>query len=658
MSIQQVGLRRARLYAGVIVAVHTLAAHAAVPREAPRQISDAAHTKNAPAVIHERIVPDAPTVSMISSVREQKLHALATHPQWQHLLFYKHHKAEVISDNFYLTQPKAQPTKSLNPYDELVATLQAANDKAILCHYPARYLWLSHQLPDFQVDLAACLDLPNANQQVSLMLVSSYLKNPASSFGHVLVKTRDAKAPSSDSHQAAVQGGLSSEDLLNDTYNFGARIPSNENGVMYALKGLFGFYDAGFSKTEFFKQDAVYSKNEQRDMWEYVLNLDPFHTQLLNYHLYEAQQARFDYYFIKQNCGYRSGEILELVSDIKTTERLGAWYAPDYVFDQLVEYQSTDEPLIAAVRYLPSEQTQLRATFVQLPKKVQTAINAFIDSEDISTLAALSEKEQALATDFLILHRNYKISQDDTPEHRAVKKALLSQRFLLPADNTLATLPVPDKPSPALSNKTTQTKVSISSDTAKLGVSLFVKDPLNTYTDIDKRFEAIQLTLGYDYDANDVAVTDFVFLDMQQIEDVAQPLHGEPKLSWQLKTGAREDVFTGAHHSPYATAGIGAGIKFDDDMLGYGMLNTAVHDQESHADVGLELGLRVKAHDRAAELSYQLTKRASYPAAQLTTLTLRQQLSKNNDARLIVTHGEDTYDSDGVSASAAWHHYW
>ena len=638
-----------------MVALPTLAAYAAAPSHQSYETHAGVIAYVQPAAINDSLTPPS---SVLSKISQQQLKSLAAHQQWQHLLFYKNHKAEVISDDFYLTQPEAKSTKPFSPYDELVATLQAADDTAMLCRYPARYLWLSHQLPDLNIDLAVCPNLPDANQQISLMLVSSYLKNPASSFGHVLVKTRDAKASPTKNEPMAVSNTLSSEDLLNDTYNFGARIPSNENGVMYALKGLFGFYDAGFSKTEFFKQDAVYSKNEQRDMWEYVLNLDPFNTQLLNYHLYEAQQARFDYYFIKQNCGYRSGEILELVSDIKTTERLGAWYAPDYVFDQLVEYQSDERPLIASVRYLPSEQTQLRATFIQLPKNVQTAINTFIDTEQMNALVALNEKEQALATDFLILHRNYKISQNDTPEHRAVKKALLSQRFLLPADNTLATLPVPDKPSPALSNKTTQTKVNIGTDKAELGVSLFVKDPLNTYTDIDKRFEAMQLTLGYDYDDKALALTDFVFLDMQQIEDMAQPLHGEPKLSWQLKTGAREDIVTGANHSPYATAGIGVGMKFGEDTLGYGMLNTAVHDQESHADVGLEIGWRVKEQDHAAELSYALTKRESHATAQLTTLTLRQELSKNNDARLIMTYGEDTYDMDGVAASAAWHHYW
>ncbi|GAF55758.1 hypothetical protein JCM18901_1425 [Psychrobacter sp. JCM 18901] len=126
---------------------------------------------------------------------------------------------------------------------------------------------------------------------------------------------------------------------------------------------------------------------------------------------------------------------------------------------------------------------------------------------------------------------------------------MLSQRFALPASNGLAQLPVPNKPSPALSNKTTQTTVVLSEERAEVGLSLFVKDPLNAHTDIDKRFEAVKASLGYSFDMHQWTLTDFVFLDMQQIEDLRQPLLGEPKLSWQLKTGARTDMFTGNRHS-------------------------------------------------------------------------------------------------------------
>ena len=602
------------------------------------------------------------------------LKSLAKHPQWQHLLFYNKGKAEVISSGFYLTNPKPRSKKDVDPYAELVATIEQINDESVVCQYPARYLWLTHHLPELHVTLNNCSQLPDSNQQISLILVSNYLKNPASSFGHVLVKSslptedkdNNTKNGNAKSDHAKKVRELSSEDLLNSSYNFGARIPENENGAMYAIKGLFGLYDAGFSETEFFKQDAVYSKKEQRDMWEYVLNLDTFDTQLLNYHLYEAKSARFDYYFIKQNCGYRSGEILELISDVKTTERIGPWYAPDYVFDQLLEHEGESESLVSSVRYLPSEQTQLREKFGQLSKPIQDIINAVIRTEDTTLLSTLDEESKALALDFLILHRTYKISQDNTPKQQAFKNVLLSQRFALPASKGLAQLPVPNKVSPALSSKTTQTKVVLSDEMVDVGLSLFVKDPLNAYTDIDKRFEAVKTSLGYNFDKRQLTLTDFVFLDMQQIEDLRQPLSGEPKLSWQLKTGARTDWFTGNHHSPYAQVGVGAGAKFGEHLLGYGMVNATVHDQDKHADMGIELGVRAKRASRSAELSYIATKREGRDAIDLTKITVRQQLSKNDDVRLIVTYSDTVTvdndvildDSDTLNAAIAWHHYW
>ena len=593
-----------------------------------------------------------------------KLKSLAKHSQWQHLLFYKNGKAEVISPDFYLTNPKPRSKRNFDPYAELIATIEQMNNEGVVCKYPARYLWLNHHLPELNVDLKNCSKLPDANQEISLILVSSYLKNPASSFGHVLVKTNTSIDNINNTNSDVRE--LSSEDLLNNSYNFGARIPENENGAMYALKGLFGFYDAGFSETEFFKQDAVYSKNEQRDMWEYVLNLDTFETQLLNYHLYEAKSARFDYYFIKQNCGYRSGEILELISDIKTTERVGPWYAPDYVFDQLLEHDNGADSLVSSVRYLPSEQTQLREKFVQLSRPIQAIINYVIRTEDTAPLATLNADDKAVALDFLILHRTYKITQDNTLKQRALKSELLSQRFALPASNGLAQLTVPNKPSPALSNKTTQTTVVLSDERAEVGLSLFVKDPLNAHTDIDKHFEAVKVSLGYNFDEYQWTLTDFVFLDMQQIEDLRQPLSGEPKLSWQLKTGARTDMFTGNRHSPYAQAGVGAGAKFGKHILGYGMVNATAHDQDKHADIGIELGLRMKRNNQSAELSYVTSKREGRTAIDVAKLILRQQLSKNNDARLIVTYSDTVMadnsvvlgESDKIDAAVAWHHYW
>ncbi len=64
-------------------------------------------------------------------------------------------------------------------------------------------------------------------------------------------------------------------------------------------------------------------------------------------------------------------------------------------------------------------------------------------------------------------------------------------------------------------------------------------------------------------------------------------------------------------------------------------------------------------------LSYIASKREGRAAIVLTKLTLRQQLSKNNDARIIVTHATTVThanndvlsDSDNINASIVWHHY-
>ena len=71
-------------------------------------------------------------------------------------------------------------------------------------------------------------------------------------------------------------------------------------------------------------------------------------------------------------------------------------------------------------------------------------------------------------------------------------------------------------------------------------------------------------------------------------------------------------------------------------------------------------------------LSYIASKREGRAAIALTKLTLRQQLSKNNDARIRVTHADIVKNAttvthanndvlsnaDNINASVAWHHYW
>ena len=72
-----------------------------------------------------------------------------------------------------------------------------------------------------------------------------------------------------------------------------------------------------------------------------------------------------------------------------------------------------------------------------------------------------------------------------------------------------------------------------------------------------------------------------------------------------------------------------------------------------------------KRDKQSTVLSYIASKREDRAAITLTKLTLRQQLSKNNDARIRVTHATTVThanndvlsDSDNINASIVWHHY-
>ena len=79
-----------------------------------------------------------------------------------------------------------------------------------------------------------------------------------------------------------------------------------------------------------------------------------------------------------------------------------------------------------------------------------------------------------------------------------------------------------------------------------------------------------------------------------------------------------------------------------------------------------------KRDKQSTVLSYIASKREGHAAIALTKLTLRQQLSKNNDARIIVknanivtnattvTHANNDAlsNADNINASIVWHHYW
>ena len=133
-----------------------------------------------------------------------------------------------------------------------------------------------------------------------LVFPAAYLNSPSSMFGHTLLRIDQADVTSNNTA------------LLSYALNFGAYIEGMDNSILYAWKGLMGGYPGMFALVPYREKLAEYSRLENRDLWEYKLNLTPEETGRMVEHVWELKQVRFDYYFFDENCSFRLLELMEI----------------------------------------------------------------------------------------------------------------------------------------------------------------------------------------------------------------------------------------------------------------------------------------------------------------------------------------------------------
>jgi hypothetical protein len=388
------------------------------------------------------------------------LAALAAHPSWRGLLHVPPGKerSEVLSPEFF--QSVSAPG---DPLAELEAALQAwlrpwpeDGTPHARCRFPARYFWLAQQglLPGYSAREPRCTSLERWAQfdrlrSVSLLLVSGYLGNPASNFGHSLMRLNTDDA---DGTRALLDLGI----------NFGALIPENEPTPVYVVKGLTGGYLSGYSDKYFYTHDLVYTRNEARDIWDYELALTEDQRIWLAMHLYEMVGKHFRYYFLHRNCAWRLAQAVELVTGRTLTQHGAVWYTPIELFHRL---RAADEagptPLIAQVRYVPSSEQELRHAFAGLTPGERALVNGAmrLAPQDLrphlqSTMETLGPDRRAAVLDTLLRHAQL-LEVAEEPQVQPATRERMAQLLRLrlaepPAQGELP--PPPARPSPARAN--------------------------------------------------------------------------------------------------------------------------------------------------------------------------------------------------------------
>ncbi len=243
-------------------------------------------------------------------------------PQWLKLLRYNKFgnsfESEADSPQFFLT-PKGK-YKPKDEYNELLKRLDKpiTGDDHVACIFPARAMKIVSDKKLKPPRFEKCSKLNKFLQTInpkgaSLVFASYFIQKPSSAFGHTFLRLH-----SNTNGNAA---------LLDHAVDFSASVDT-QNPIAYGVKGIIGGFKGRFSRMPYFLKIREYADLDSRDVWEYPLDLSTEQLYLLALHLWEMDQAYFDYYYFSENCSYHILRAIEAVTDTDLSQDLKFFVIP------------------------------------------------------------------------------------------------------------------------------------------------------------------------------------------------------------------------------------------------------------------------------------------------------------------------------------------
>ncbi len=517
---------------------------------------------------------------------------LSKDPTWLKLIYFdnKSKNSTVISDQFFLS-----PDGKIDPKSELKATIEGyfqddINDSSPRCRFPARYFWLSSKidLPNYKVVDKRCKSLSNykplkETKSISLIFVSGYLGNPASTFGHSFLKLNQTKE-------------VAGSDLFDISISYGALVPDNEPMLIYIYRGITGGYEAGFSDKYYYTQDLVYSNRDFRDMWNYELNLLEEKKLFLLLHIWEIAGKKFQYFFTNKNCAYMISKLLELVIDKPIIDSAMLWYAPIESFHKLKEIDK-DNKLIKRVTYIPSSQRVLYSEFNSLSKSSKKIVSKTIQQNSLKELNLLKEGNKIESLDFLLSYYKYRLVEDR--ENQALikrKNTLLLSRLKLPIKEKKNISPKERKP-PDFDNRPTILSAGVSYNSfdryyPTIRFSPFSIESIGQNTLGGDELGMLDITLGKK-NGSRVFIDRVDFIKIKRFKTIYMPFDTDSPFSWQLNIGSSYQERTKDRYDFFIDGGVGRSKKIDDLLFIYALTNIKVYSRSPNIYIRPNIGVHI-----------------------------------------------------------------
>ena len=531
---------------------------------------------------------DPPYLAEVLELARQK--ELYKEKYWHILLHYKRGlfgtRSLIDDENFFLSRKG-----KYNPEAELNATIRAFFNKVDdqkrhpVCKYIARYTWIKEQLEldSSQLPVPECEQFTELINQirpesVSLIFPTTYMNSPASMFGHTLLTVETA----------------SKSKLLAHAINYAA-VTQETFGPLYAIKGLFGFYKGYYSILPYYAKIQEYRDVNDRDIWEYPLNLEYEEVIRLLMHIYELDFIYSDYYFFDENCSYQLLFLLDAARpSLGLTDQLNLWVIP---LDTIRLAKKND--LITGTFYRPSKSTKIKHIASLLPKDGRDKALAIVRGDlqpEILLKQGIPREEKVRICDLASEYLQYVYAKDELAqkEYSKLYLSILNARSKLGGtaeDEYKFSRPTqPDEGH--LSNRLS---LGFGTQEKDLFQEIEYRPAYHDLIDNDEGYkEGAQIIFGsvalrYFYPDRSVQLKS---LDIIDIVSIAPRDEFFENISWKIRTGLYRRVLDDDRDHLLYQLNPGGGFAYQDDWQGlwYVFMETDLNlgpDLENNYAVGL-----------------------------------------------------------------------
>ena len=331
----------------------------------------------------------------------------------------------IDSPDFFLS-----PDGKSNPRAELNATLNlfASADEEKKCLFPARYKFLKRR-GLVSSAFPACAEYEQFYDDlrpagVTLLFTDAYMNNPSSLFGHTLLRIDTARKGTQ---------------LLAHGANYGAFTDGRENGLLYAVYGLTGGYYGGFTVKPYYDIINTYNNIENRDIWEFNLNLTPEELDFFVAHLWEVGHAQSRYFFFTRNCSYM---LMEVFDAVRPELRLAQKFPVQAIPLDTAKAAASVPGLVKDVKYRPSRQAKINHRYKLMSAAQHKAYSKIIHEEDYGGLTVLTEAEQAdvVETAYQFIQYQYVAEKLSLKDYRRQSFKALTERSRLSGGGSMPEL--------------------------------------------------------------------------------------------------------------------------------------------------------------------------------------------------------------------------